>query len=171
MKFFISITVEHLGELLYKCKHCGEKFKRLELKKKHELIVHLGQKFTCDICAQQFAHPTSLGKHLRRVHNTNQIKLRTLVREMKKEEIIKSGKTIYQPPKKNPDLNKQQISWNNSGFVDLGLGVSSDEQIKSFLWKIQNENSTAKVMIMHIYSGVPNKRTFAFMIFFLLFKG
>ena len=110
LKFLISITVEHLGELLYKCKHCGEKFKRLELKKKHELIVHLGQKFTCDICAQQFAHPTSLGKHLRRVHNTNQIKLRTLVREMKKEEIIKSGKTIYQPPKKNPDLNKQQIS-------------------------------------------------------------
>ena len=46
---------------------------------------------------------------------------------MKKEEIIKSGKTIYQPPKKNPDLNKQQISWNNSGFVDSGLGVSSDE--------------------------------------------
>ena len=89
---------------------------------------------------------------------------------MKKEEIIKSGKTIYQPPKKNPDLNKQQISWNNSGFVDSGLGVSSDEQLKSFLWKkIQNEKSTAKVMIMHIYSGVPNKQTFAFMIFFFTF--
>ena len=122
MKFFISITVEHLGELLYKCKHCGEKFKRLELKKKHELIVHLGQKFTCDICAQQFAHPTSLGKHLRRVHNTNQIKLRTLVREMKKEEIIKSGKTIYQPPKKNPDLNKQQVSWNTFRICRFRIG-------------------------------------------------
>ena len=84
------ITVIHLGELPYKCKHCDEKFKTLEAKKKHTVIIHLGEKFGCDICGQQFAHPTSLGKHLKRVHNTNKVKLKALVRDMKQKE--KEGK-------------------------------------------------------------------------------
>ena len=74
----------------YKCKHCDEKFKTLEAQKKHTVIVHLGEKFGCDICGQQFAHPTSLGKHLKRVHNTNKVKLKALVRDMKQKE--KEGK-------------------------------------------------------------------------------
>ena len=86
------ITVIHLGELPYKCKHCDEKFKTLEAKKKHTVIVHLGEKFGCDICGQQFAHPTSLGKHLKRVHNTNKVKLKALVRDMKQKE--KDGKQL-----------------------------------------------------------------------------
>ena len=74
----------------YKCKQCDEKFKTLEAQKKHFVIVHLGEKFGCDICGQQFAHPTSLGKHLKRVHNTNKVKLKALVRDMKQKE--KEGK-------------------------------------------------------------------------------
>ena len=82
-----SLTVDHLGELNYKCDICDLKFKKLELKKKHVKIDHHGEKYTCCICGKEYLSDHSLAKHLRKFHNgLNKRKLKAIEMEMKLEE-------------------------------------------------------------------------------------
>ena len=87
MKSILSLTVDHLGELPYECETCDLKFKKTEHLRKHQTLVHLGQKYTCVICGKEYGDEGSLGKHLRKVHNgLNKRKLKAIEKEMKNEE-------------------------------------------------------------------------------------
>ena len=82
----VLFTVDHLGELLYKCEACNLEFKRSNHLLRHKTLVHLGQKFSCVICGKEWASEKPLANHLRQVHNLTKKKLKEIEKEVKKEE-------------------------------------------------------------------------------------
>jgi len=60
----------HTGEDTFKCKECTNiGFKSYEHLRLHNLKVHKGVKFICDICGKEFSTPAVKSKHMSVVHH------------------------------------------------------------------------------------------------------
>ena len=60
----------HTGEDTFKCKECTNiGFKSYEHLRLHNLKVHKGVKFICDICGKEFSFKDQVKRHVEGVHN------------------------------------------------------------------------------------------------------
>ncbi|CAD5114755.1 DgyrCDS3795 [Dimorphilus gyrociliatus] len=63
------IRLKHSKEERYQCIYCGQKFKRGDYLKKHEITNHTKEyPFTCEICQCGFFHKSEMERHKKKSH-------------------------------------------------------------------------------------------------------
>lgn len=63
------IRLKHSKEERYQCTYCGQKFKRGDYLRKHEIIKHTKEFPTkCDVCGSGFLHKSEMERHKRKSH-------------------------------------------------------------------------------------------------------